>query len=129
VNPDAEWSRAAVLPADPQSARLARDFVRIHLVAHHLGHLAWDVPLVVSELAANAIVHARTEFIVSVTALTRSVVVAVSDKAGWGLGAAPGGLNAGGRGLLLVEALSDQWGIAQDGDYKSVWASFPVPLD
>jgi hypothetical protein len=31
---------------------------------------------------------------------------------------------AGGRGLLLVEALADQWGVTPRGDGKAMWARF-----
>ena len=30
----------------------------------------------------------------------------------------------GGRGLILVEALSDRWGIDVDDQGKSVWVAF-----
>ena len=30
----------------------------------------------------------------------------------------------GGRGLILVQALSDRWGIDTDTDGKSVWVTF-----
>jgi hypothetical protein len=34
----------------------------------------------------------------------------------------PAGSLAGGRGLLLVEALADEWGVTPRGDGKVVWA-------
>ena len=36
------------------------------------------------------------------------------------------GTIAGGRGLLLVEALADDWGVAPQGDGKVVWARFAL---
>jgi hypothetical protein len=36
------------------------------------------------------------------------------------------GTLAGGRGLLLVEALADQWGVTPRGDGKTVWARFAL---
>lgn len=36
------------------------------------------------------------------------------------------GTLAGGRGLLLVEALADQWGVTPRGTGKAVWARFAI---
>lgn len=36
------------------------------------------------------------------------------------------GTLAGGRGLLLVEALADQWGVTPHRDGKAVWARFAL---
>jgi hypothetical protein len=36
------------------------------------------------------------------------------------------GTLAGGRGLLLVEALADEWGVTRRGNGKVVWAKFAI---
>jgi hypothetical protein len=33
---------------------------------------------------------------------------------------------AGGRGLLIVDALADEWGVAERADGKEVWLTLPV---
>ncbi len=33
---------------------------------------------------------------------------------------------AGGRGLLIVDALADEWGVAERADGKEVWLTIPV---
>ena len=39
------------------------------------------------------------------------------------------GTLAGGRGLLLVEALADQWGVTPQGSGKAVWARLALNAD
>ncbi|MFF9509708.1 ATP-binding protein [Streptomyces sp. NPDC014724] len=108
----------------PRGARLAR-----RLVLHQLD--AWGVPhgseasetaaLLVAELAANAVTHGRVpgrDFEVTAEILGRTLRIAVSDTRGELRPPAPGALRPPmpplaetGRGLLLVEALADRWGV------------------
>lgn len=84
---------------------------------------------VVSELATNAVLHARTPFEVRLVLTDDYVRIEVhddvrrlpsrrffSDQA------------ASGRGLAVVEHLSDSWGVVPDGDGggKTVWAEVPT---
>jgi anti-sigma regulatory factor (Ser/Thr protein kinase) len=94
------------------------------------------VVLVVSELVTNAVVHARTTLEVWFAADDRSVAVGVRDfdLDGWRLGRpeAPAGradrtVPRGGRGLAIVDALADDWGMTETGDGKRVWARWSVP--
>ncbi|MFB6836240.1 ATP-binding protein [Streptomyces sp. NPDC056361] len=105
----------------PRGARLAR-----RLAVHQLDR--WSVPygsedsdtagLLVAELTANAVTHGRVpgrdfELTLSYTPglLLR---VDVSDTRGErrpAATAAPGPLDEGGRGLLLVEALASRWAV------------------
>ncbi len=120
------WSHETVLAAEPVSASKARDFICLHLVAHDLLYLVDDVRLVASELATNAMVHARTPFVVTLSEAKGVVLLAVRDgSASVPVRAAPRVTDMGGRGLVLVELLSHEWGASTDGDgSKSVWASF-----
>ncbi len=127
MGPIADWSHRAVLAAEPQSAALARDFVSRHLLAHHLSHLVEDVRLVVSELATNAVAHARTPFVVTLSSADGSVLLAIRDgSASAVMPSTPDAMDMSGRGLMIVELLSREWGTSSDGQgFKSVWASFP----
>ena len=77
------------------------------------------VALMVSELATNAVVHARSAFDVTVDAGS-TIRVTVHDHGQW-----RGGRDAqrdGGHGLGLVADLSDRWGIDGGGaGGTSVW--------
>jgi hypothetical protein len=106
---------------------LARDFVCRHLVVHHLAHPVDDVRLVVSELATNAVVHAQTPFGVSLSRVPGSVLLAIRDESeSPPVPSAPDDMDIRGRGLMIVELLSREWGTrTDDHGFKSVWASFP----
>lgn len=122
-----DWSHSTVLAAEPPSPAKARDFVSMHLFAHALMHLVDDMRLVVSELATNAVAHAQTPFTVTVCGTNESVVLTIEDgSASVPVRAVPDVLDTSGRGLMLVEELSDEWGAKTHGHgLKSVWASFP----
>jgi hypothetical protein len=83
-----------------------------------LGARADDVLLIASELVANAVVHADTIEPIELTVECRpdGAWVEVRDH-GHGFAAGPHG---DGRGLQILAAASNRWGIVQDGA-TSVW--------
>lgn len=87
-----------------------------------------DVALVVTELAANAALHARTAFDVVIRRRPDRVDVEVRDASStplqWRVLTSDA---ADGRGLWLVDALADQWGSDVGPDGKCVWARFLEP--
>jgi hypothetical protein len=81
----------------------------------------------VSELATNAVRHARTPFTVFLTGAKDSVVVGVEDgSAGLPEQVRSGPLALGGRGLDIVDRISRDWGVRAQGTTKSVWARFDL---
>ncbi|MEU0741030.1 ATP-binding protein [Streptomyces sp. NPDC006134] len=126
--------------ATPRGARLAR-----RLAAHQMDAWGWPygsvahdaVELVVAELAANAVTHGRVPGRDAELRLIRDgevrVRVEVSDVRGERLpGPAPEGapLADGGRGLVLVAALAEEWGVARrpGAPGKTVWAVVGCPV-
>jgi len=122
------WSHEALWACNPRNIANARDFVAGHLVDHDLARMVGDAALVVSELATNAVVHARTPFEVTLSRYDGTVEIAVTD----GLWTAPPFVQThlfelGGRGLTLVEGYSRSWGVRPTSDGgKSVWAALSV---
>ncbi|GGL77762.1 ATP-binding protein [Streptomyces fumigatiscleroticus] len=116
-----------MLPSStPRGARLARlltaDQLRGWGVACEAAHH------VVAELAANAATHGRLpgrSFRLALSVVGRTLRIEVTDARGDRRPALrePGSGAESGRGLLLVEALADRWGVT-DGLYprKIVWA-------
>jgi anti-sigma regulatory factor (Ser/Thr protein kinase) len=83
------------------------------------------VLLVANELVANAIVHAHSAPVLSLTESDGELLLRVSDdSSALPVPQAPSVDDDGGRGLILVAALSDRWGIDADASGKSVWVAF-----
>ena len=114
------------MPGEAVSVLSARRSVCVHLVDHRLLYLVDDARLVVSELAANAVRHAHSPFTVSLRQADRAVFLSVQDGSpGTPALLDPGLLSTAGRGLSIVDLVSEDWGVTPaPGGGKSVWASF-----
>lgn len=137
--PEAQVAIAAMMsPADrwqaqlrphPACVRTARDLVRHACRAWHLEHLADDAMSIVSELAGNAVEHAGTDFVVTVSRGAARLHMAVQDSAPafihhrMAAVTSPGPLHDRGRGLPLVHAIAAAWGAMPARGGKVVWAS------
>jgi anti-sigma regulatory factor (Ser/Thr protein kinase) len=110
--------------ADYRFLRDVRRFVTARLRSWGLLSLAGDAGLVATELAANAVMHARSAFTVCLKSSDRRVTVEVRDenpREPTLTPSTPGALS--GRGLQLVDTLSNSWGVRQiPEDGKVVWA-------
>ncbi len=84
-----------------------------------------DAALVVSELAANAVLHAGSRFSVSVEMGSSSLRVAVSDGSPIAGAERAAMVPRRMRGLDLVDALAARWGVEAARDGKAVWAELP----
>ncbi|GAA5069912.1 ATP-binding SpoIIE family protein phosphatase [Streptomyces similanensis] len=130
------------LPGGPHAPGSARTLARATL-AEWRGRglavpdrLADDVMVVVSELVTNAVVHAGTdvEMVCRLEPETGACVVEVSDQHP---SRAPRDHRAPtpyeppeyGRGLRLVAALAEAWGITYRPGVKTVWARLPAEDD
>ncbi len=84
--------------------------------------------LCVSELAANCVLHAATSFTVTITR-TDCVRIEVTDS---GPGSAeprtPDDRHPHGRGLRIIAALADEWGVLPTpiAPGKTVWLKFEL---
>ena len=98
-------------PPDSGAVRAARRFVEDQLVGAGLEHLADDAGLLTSELAANAVLHARTEFDVVMYQVGAGARVEVRDRSSvLPVFTAPSATAMSGRGLILVQTLAAAWG-------------------
>ncbi|MHB8691918.1 MAG: ATP-binding protein [Solirubrobacteraceae bacterium] len=115
---------AAEFPAQTNSPWSARRFVALTLRGWgHAGSLLDDAQLLVTELATNAVVHARSPFSVVVWTDGAGVRVSVRDRSHVRpLMRDPGPLATSGRGLRIVDALAVDWGVQPCTDGKTVWA-------
>ncbi|GAB6986379.1 response regulator [Nocardioides pyridinolyticus] len=123
--PAAGASSSLSLPRDPASLAIAREHVRVQLHGWALPKLVDPAVMVVSELAGNAVEHARSGFDLRLEVRdAHALRVEVVDR---GPGSpelrAPDEAAERGRGLLLVSQLAASWGVVPvEGDGKMVWA-------
>jgi hypothetical protein len=120
------------LPPEPDSARQARLMVADACHAWRLPQLRYPAQVVMSELATNAIQHARTQMLVTINRRGTGLHLAVRDGSPtlpppWQPESAPASTPAakGGRGLQIVHRAAAAWGAlpTRDGDGKVVWAT------
>ena len=123
--------RASVaLPADATSAGRARRFIREFCVAADLGEdVCEKAALLVSELVTNAVVHGRSRATLVAARPNGHLRIAVLD-ADVHLPVGPQTLapdSESGRGLRIVAAVADRWGVEPTDEGKAVW--FEIDLD
>ncbi|GAB7106132.1 SpoIIE family protein phosphatase [Streptomyces phaeofaciens JCM 4814] len=122
-----------VAPGDPEALTEARHMIRAAVRTWGAGHRTDEIELVADELITNALMHTEGAAIVTLRVLTgggRRLRVEVEDSSS----ALPRRREAGesgvsGRGLLLVDLLTDVWGVEARGGGKCVWCEFIVPDD
>jgi anti-sigma regulatory factor (Ser/Thr protein kinase) len=90
--------------------------------AAHLGCSPPDLDLVVSELATNACVHARSPFVVTVTRQDGGIFVEVTDDNPAPVALRPLTKGSSGRGLHIVATVAKDWGTTGRESGKAVWA-------
>ena len=85
--------------------------------------------LVANELVANAIVHAHSAPVLSLAAAGSDLMLRVADASpDLPVARASGSDDLGGRGLIVVDALVDRWGIDTHPGGKTVWVAFESAL-
>ncbi|MEV0176338.1 SpoIIE family protein phosphatase [Streptomyces sp. NPDC050803] len=113
----------------PEAVGHARRFTRRTLRSWGLSGVATDaVLLVVSELVTNALVHTDGQVRLDLTLVNSRLRVSVADTSprspvkptsiGWEA--------TGGRGILLVEAMSAVWGTVPVSGGKQVWSEIQL---
>lgn len=109
------------LEAEPRAARSARAFVRESVRVDDEDFMT-DVVLLTSELVTNAIIHARTPIEIGVIHSGDDVLVAVGDRNLARPEQQPYSVGrTSGRGLRILEAFTDDWGVTTHDRGKSVW--------
>ena len=120
---------AKTFPAEPLSVRAARRFA-----TDALGDIPSEpreaVELMVSELVTNGIRHAQTSIQLAIQRTANEIRVTVTDRGGGSPRMrSPTPDEPTGRGLRIVDMLSERWGVDQGGpgSGKAVWFTVPAP--
>jgi anti-sigma regulatory factor (Ser/Thr protein kinase) len=117
--------------ATPVAASAARAYVEATLEAWDLTALTENVALVVSELVTNAVCYAPDLFTLEcfISAGGRFVLEVADPSTELPIPEEAGPFDVHGRGLVIVDALADEWGayLTDGRGGKIVWAAFDVP--
>jgi anti-sigma regulatory factor (Ser/Thr protein kinase) len=111
------------LSLDAMAPGRARAFLREFACPQHGTGLVEDAAVLTSELVTNAVIHGGPPIELAIECTATGLEVRVHD----GSSREPqrndaAALDTHGRGILLVDELSDRWGVNQHaGDGKDVW--------
>jgi PAS domain S-box-containing protein len=115
------------LPATPESVPAGRDFLAKALSTWNCGGRTDDALLLLSEILTNAVQHAGGPIGVHVCRTDTDLTVEISDRSPQlpqpRLAAEH---EESGRGLLLVRALADDWGVRPMDHGKTTWFSLKL---
>lgn len=111
--------------AQRESVPAARRFVR-EVLRDQPREILEAVELMATELATNCVQHAQTSFELKIDHGGRQIRIEVRDTGpGRPVPRSPTPRERTGRGLRIVEAMSDSWGIDPSAPGKTVWFTVP----
>jgi anti-sigma regulatory factor (Ser/Thr protein kinase) len=127
------WQLEKTLPGDRTAPGVARALVRTELF-HHFefpedAPIVDDALLVVSELVTNAVLAGSPSVTVTIELHVDELRIEVVDSAaGRPERRAAPVTSPDGRGLTLVAAVTDGWGVTPVPAGKAVWARFSLAI-
>ncbi|WP_447037685.1 ATP-binding protein [Streptomyces sp. DSM 118878] len=118
--------------AESEEVAMLRRRVRLHLDRWGLAEVADEVQLCVSELVANVITHVgeQTPTALRLTKSDTHVRIEVRDPDARALPTllAPTDEAESGRGMALLDAVTDRWGVTLCGDSKVTWCELATQV-
>jgi anti-sigma regulatory factor (Ser/Thr protein kinase) len=117
------------LPGEAASVARGRHWIADQLAAMYApdGPAAQEAQVVVSELVTNSVQAGCREVVLTLEGHDGRLTVAVTDDApGLPIPRTPPPNDPRGRGLLVVGALSQRWGVHPRDNGKTVWAEIAI---
>ncbi len=114
------------LPPSARSVPVARHLAREVLLAWRAPQDATDVELLVTELVANVVDHVRGESVLSLELEYSDGWLRIAVADGSAVRPVVGELRGDqprGRGMQIVDAIADEWGVEDVDGGKRVWFS------
>ncbi|MEV8016197.1 ATP-binding protein [Streptomyces sp. NPDC086554] len=124
--PSRTWSYGLLIPHDPRAVGVVRATIRSILRAARLNCIVDTVELLASEIVTNAYRNSPTDTYVTMERTPDDFRVTVWDHGPTVPGLAraeapPDAYAESGRGLPLVDACADEWGVRDYPHGKAVW--------
>jgi anti-sigma regulatory factor (Ser/Thr protein kinase) len=110
----------------PEAVTAARRFVR-DVLSDHARETVEAAELMTSELATNCVRHAGTDFELAIHAKGQIRIEVRDTGEGRPRILSPAPREPSGRGLRIVAAMADAWGVVAGSDGKAVWFTLPQP--
>lgn len=115
------------VPTGPRGVAASRRFTRQCLRDWSLDQLVDSAVLLVSEAVTNVLLHAGSKASLLLDSSASRLRVEVRDSSRKlpvlrGRGARA----TNGRGLMLIDSISSEWGAEPEGDGKVVWFELPI---
>lgn len=127
----AETQKAAItLSPTLEAARAARRFAKKTSADWGLDELTDSLLQIVSELVTNAVEHAHTPMELRLRRRPTALLIEVADGDGRLARPTPTDrTDERHRGLMIVQTLSERWGVRPTGNGKVVWAQMANPYE
>jgi anti-sigma regulatory factor (Ser/Thr protein kinase) len=130
IVPSDALSRAIMIPPVPRGVHAARTWVEETVTKWQVTQRLDDLELAASELVTNAIRHAQdgssVALLLMYAAGTLRLEVRDHDPLTLPLKRSPGPTDTGGWGLVLVDQVTDRWGVRATETGKAVWCEFDI---
>ena len=123
-------SQVLTVPSVPFAVSAAREWSCRTIQRWRLGEAAEPIEQIVSELVTNSVEHAEcTSVSVLLIYAAGMLRLEVRDQDAGHVPVLkhPETGDVGGRGLVIVQALSDRWGLQVTDSGKAVWCEFALP--
>ncbi|MFR9790988.1 ATP-binding protein [Streptomyces sp. MB22_4] len=118
--------------AEPQEVAALRRVLRLHLHVWHLPEVVDVAQICVSELVSNVITHVGLEtpttLVVSMNGSYLRVEVHDPDTRALPTLVQAGLDSEAGRGMALIDAMADRWGVELRADHKVTWCEMATGL-
>jgi len=111
---------------EPEAVTAARRFVRDALEGH-APETVEAAELMASELATNCVRHAGTDFELAIHAKDQVRIEVRDTGRGRPKVLSPAPREPSGRGLRIVAAMADSWGVTPGSNGKAVWFTLAQP--
>jgi len=120
------YGKELALDSTPESVRISRELVRstLHSIDTDLVEVA---AILTDEMVTNAIKHGRPPISLAIESDNEGIAISVADSGpGFPIARTVSRTAEDGRGLMIIDVLSDEWGVVPLYQGKQVWIRLHV---